>query len=48
MATALREAHEELGISHDAVRIVGRLPCVLSKHLLSVGAEGGLEGRTGG
>lgn len=36
VATALREAHEELGIDPSAVSVVGRLPPFLSKHLLSV------------
>ena len=35
-ATALREAHEELGIDPAAVAVVASLPPVLSKHLLSV------------
>lgn len=37
-ATALREAHEELGLDSAKVEIIGRLPPVLSKHLLSVTA----------
>jgi len=36
VATALREAHEELGIDRSAVKVIGTLPPVLSKHLLSV------------
>ena len=36
MATALREAHEELGIAPHDVRVLGCLPPFLSKHLLSV------------
>jgi hypothetical protein len=39
VATALREANEELGIDPSRVNIVGRLPCFLSKHLLSVRGE---------
>lgn len=36
VATALREAHEELGIAPHDVRVLGCLPPFLSKHLLSV------------
>lgn len=36
IATALREAEEEIGLQRDAVRVLGRLPPVLSKHRLSV------------
>lgn len=36
VATALREAEEEVGIDPSSVQILARLPCVLSKHLLSV------------
>ncbi|KAL4434263.1 hypothetical protein ABPG75_000704 [Micractinium tetrahymenae] len=36
IATALREAQEELGIDPAAVQVVGCLPPFLSKHLLSV------------
>ncbi|GAB4816681.1 hypothetical protein N2152v2_003727 [Parachlorella kessleri] len=36
IATALREANEELGLEPAAVNVVGRLPCFLSKHKLSV------------
>ena len=36
IATALREANEELGLDPAAVNVVGRLPCFLSKHKLSV------------
>ena len=35
-ATALREAHEELGIAPDHVAVVAAMPPVLSKHLFSV------------
>lgn len=35
-ATALREAHEELGLDPVHVQVVGCLPAFLSKHLLSV------------
>ncbi|KXZ41677.1 hypothetical protein GPECTOR_324g38 [Gonium pectorale] len=35
-ATALREAHEELGLDPSRVTVLGRLPPVLSKHHLSV------------
>lgn len=49
-ATALREAHEELGIPPAACRLLGALPPFLSKHLLSVRpcwGRGGAE-RCGG
>ena len=36
VATALREAHEELGIPTECVNVVATMPPVLSKHLLSV------------
>lgn len=39
-ATALREAHEELGIPPAACCLLGALPPFLSKHLLSVRAAG--------
>ena len=35
-ATALREAHEELGVAPDEVAVVATMPPVLSKHLFSV------------
>lgn len=35
--TALREAHEELGLPPDRVQVLTILRPVLSKHLLSVG-----------
>ena len=37
-ATALREAHEELGIAPDEVVVVATMQPVLSKHLFSVRA----------
>lgn len=36
VATALREAHEELGIDPGAVTVLATMPPLLSKHLLSV------------
>lgn len=36
IATALREAHEELGINPNSVNVICCLPPVLSKHFLSV------------
>jgi 8-oxo-dGTP pyrophosphatase MutT (NUDIX family) len=36
VATALREAHEELGIDPGCVNVIVSMPPVLSKHLLSV------------
>ncbi len=38
-ATALREAHEELGVAPDEVAVVATMPPVLSKHLFSVRAR---------
>ena len=35
--TALREAHEEIGLEPSALEVVAELPPLLSKHLLSVG-----------
>ncbi len=37
-ATALREAHEELGVAPGEVAVVATMPPVLSEHLFSVRA----------
>ena len=46
VATALREAREEIGLDAANVRVIGCLQPFLSKHLLSVGPATSSHGPT--